>query len=134
MLPPTIVHHGRKRRARGGGIACQPRCGLIAALFVQLALIPRDAPAFAFLDPEGSELAWDTVTAIAEHNPKPYKKVEQLILLPTDMGFVRTLPLPSLPSSCETVSRTFLLCLRARTGVWSDAGEHEGRDRDRFPG
>ena len=41
---------------------------------------------------------------------------------------------PSLPSSCETVCRTFLLCLRARTGVWSDAGEHEGRDRDRFPG
>ena len=41
---------------------------------------------------------------------------------------------PSLPSSCETVCRTFLLCLRARTGVWSDAGEHAGRDRDRFPG
>ena len=33
--------------------------------------------------------------------------------------------LPSLPSSCETVCRTFLLCLRARTEVWSDAGEHE---------
>ena len=58
-----------------------------------LALIPRDAPAFAFLDPEGSELAWHTVTSIAAHKPKPYRKVEQLILLPTDMGFVRTLPL-----------------------------------------
>jgi three-Cys-motif partner protein len=58
-----------------------------------LALIPRDAPAFAFLDPEGSELDWDTVRAIAEHKRKPHKKVEQLILLPTDMGFVRTLPL-----------------------------------------
>ena len=58
-----------------------------------LALIARDAPAFAFLDPEGSELAWATVQAIAGHKPKPYRKVEQLILLPTDMGFVRTLPL-----------------------------------------
>ena len=58
-----------------------------------LALIARDAPAFAFLDPEGSELAWATVQAIAEHKPKPYRKIEQLILLPTDMGFVRTLPL-----------------------------------------
>ncbi len=58
-----------------------------------LVLIPRDAPGFAFLDPEGSELAWDTVSAIAEHKPTPYTKVEQLILLPTDMGFVRTLPL-----------------------------------------
>ncbi len=36
---------------------------------------------------------------------------------------------PSLPSSCETVSRTFLLCLRARTGVCWDAGEHEQWDR-----
>jgi three-Cys-motif partner protein len=58
-----------------------------------LALIPRDAPAFAFLDPEGSELAWSTVEAVARHKPEPHKKVEQLILLPTDMGFVRTLPL-----------------------------------------
>ena len=41
---------------------------------------------------------------------------------------------PSLPSSCETVSRTFLLCLRARTGVCWDAGEHEQWGRDRFPG
>lgn len=57
-----------------------------------LALIPRDAPAFAFLDPEGSELAWDTVHAIAKHKSTPYKKIEQLILLATDMGFVRTLP------------------------------------------
>jgi three-Cys-motif partner protein len=64
-----------------------------AEIGTMLALIPRDAPAFAFLDPEGSELAWDTVTAIAEHKAKPYTNVEQLILLPTDMGFVRTLPL-----------------------------------------
>ena len=40
--------------------------------------------------------------------------------------------LPSLPSSCETVSRTFLLCLRARTGVCWDVGEHEQWGRDRF--
>ena len=41
--------------------------------------------------------------------------------------------LPSLPSSCETVCRTFLLCLRARLESVG-SGEHEGRDRDRFPG
>ena len=29
--------------------------------------IPRPAPAFAFLDPEGSELAWETIVAIADH-------------------------------------------------------------------
>jgi three-Cys-motif partner protein len=58
-----------------------------------LALVPRRAPAFAFLDPEGSELEWQTVEAIAEHKRghSPYK-VEQLILFPTDMGFVRLAP------------------------------------------
>jgi hypothetical protein len=39
---------------------------------------------------------------------------------------------PSLPSSCETLRITFLLCLRARTGVCWDAGEHEQWGRDRF--
>ncbi len=58
-----------------------------------LALVPRQAPAFAFLDPEGSELAWPTVEAIAEHKRgHSPNKIEQLILLPTDMGFVRLAP------------------------------------------
>lgn len=58
-----------------------------------LGIIPRRAPAFAFLDPEGSELEWPTVEAIAEHKRghSPYK-IEQLILFPTDMGFVRLAP------------------------------------------
>lgn len=58
-----------------------------------LELIPRRAPTFCFLDPEGSELEWETVEAIAEHKRghSPYK-VEQLILFPTDMGFVRLAP------------------------------------------
>ena len=40
-----------------------------------LALVPKRAPAFSFLDPEGSELGWDTVTAIADHKrgQSPYK-------------------------------------------------------------
>ena len=58
-----------------------------------LALIPRRAPAFAFHDPEGSELEWPTVEAIAEHKRgHSPNKVEQLILFPTDMGFVRLAP------------------------------------------
>jgi three-Cys-motif partner protein len=61
-----------------------------------LALAPKTAPTFAFLDPEGSELAWSTVEAIADHKRHSSQyKVEQLILLPTDMGFVRMLPINS---------------------------------------
>jgi hypothetical protein len=40
-----------------------------------LTLVPRNAPAFAFLDPEGSELAWTTVDAIAGHKPKPQRRL-----------------------------------------------------------
>lgn len=58
-----------------------------------LAHIPQRAPAFAFLDPEGSELDWETVAAIAEHKRQDSpNKIEQLILFPTDMGFVRLAP------------------------------------------
>jgi three-Cys-motif partner protein len=58
-----------------------------------LSLVPRRAPAFAFLDPEGSELEWPTVEAIAEHKRgHSPNKIEQLILFPTDMGFVRLAP------------------------------------------
>jgi three-Cys-motif partner protein len=55
--------------------------------------LPSRAPAFAFLDPEGSELEWPTVELIANHKrgQSPYK-IEQLILFPTDMGFVRLAP------------------------------------------
>jgi class 3 adenylate cyclase len=43
---------------------------------------------------------------------------------------------PSLSSSCETLMAAFLLCLRARTGVSCDAGEHEQWEghRGRFAG
>lgn len=58
-----------------------------------LEFVPRRAPAFAFLDPEGSELAWTTVKAIADHKRgHSPNKIEQLILFPTDMGFVRLAP------------------------------------------
>lgn len=58
-----------------------------------LARIPKRAPTFAFLDPEGSELDWTTVDAIAAHKRGHSRyKIEQLVLFPTDMGFVRLAP------------------------------------------
>lgn len=63
-----------------------------------LARVPVRAPAFAFLDPEGSELHWPTVEAIAAHKRDAYDqglakgKIEQLILFPAAMGFVRLAP------------------------------------------
>lgn len=54
--------------------------------------VPKNAPAFAFLDPEGSELDWRTVEAIAAHKKAARYKVEQLVLFPTDTGFLRLAP------------------------------------------
>lgn len=52
-------------------------------------LDPRQ-PLICLLDPEGSELEWRTVHEIAKFRQGRYK-AEQLILLPTDTGFTRTL-------------------------------------------
>jgi three-Cys-motif partner protein len=58
-----------------------------------LRAIPVKAPTFAFLDPEGSELDWQTVHAIADHKRGHSRtKIEQLILFPTDTGFMRLAP------------------------------------------
>jgi three-Cys-motif partner protein len=58
-----------------------------------LAAIPPAAPAFAFLDPEGSELEWGTVEAVAAHKRgRSPTKIEQLILFATDTGFMRLAP------------------------------------------
>jgi three-Cys-motif partner protein len=58
------------------------------------------APCFAFLDPDGMELAWSTIRALADHtrgyrsaeSKKPEFKVELWMLFPSG-GLVRTLAL-----------------------------------------
>jgi len=63
------------------------------AITRMLVELPRNAPAFAFLDPEGSELDWETVRAIADYQRDSSRtKIEQLILFPTDTGFMRLAP------------------------------------------
>jgi len=59
----------------------------------------RWAPTFAFLDPDGMELAWSTLRALADHKKgyrtgaeKPEYKVELWMLFPSG-GLVRTLAL-----------------------------------------
>ncbi|MCL5985130.1 MAG: three-Cys-motif partner protein TcmP [Actinobacteria bacterium] len=53
--------------------------------------IPRHAPCFAFLDPEGTELSWETIEKLSTHK-KGYKyKIELFVLFPYDMGLVRLL-------------------------------------------
>lgn len=51
---------------------------------------PRAAPSFAFLDPTGLQLKWDTIEALAAHRLGPYK-MELLILFPYDMAIAMNL-------------------------------------------
>ena len=77
----------------------------------------RWAPTFAFLDPDGLELAWTTLQALAEHkrgyraagSGKPENKVE-LWLLFSSQGLVRTLAFDEAkrsPLDEERASRLF---------------------------
>lgn len=75
----------------------------------------RWAPTFAFLDPDGMQLAWKTLKALADHK-RGYKKpgsqefkVEQWILFPTQ-GLIRVLALDErrlLPAHEDSATRLF---------------------------
>lgn len=54
--------------------------------------VDKRAPCLCLLDPEGPDLSWETVEAIARFRSGRFK-AEQLILFPTHTGFVRELPL-----------------------------------------
>lgn len=64
-------------------------CNVDLVPAMQDALDQRN-PCFCLLDPEGSELGWDTVSGVARFR-RGRNKVEQLILLPTHIGFIRML-------------------------------------------
>lgn len=75
----------------------------------------RWAPTFVFLDPDGMELAWKTLAALADHkrgyrpmgSAKPEYKVEMWMLFPSQ-GLIRTLGLQA-PLGDRDASRATLL-------------------------
>jgi three-Cys-motif partner protein len=82
-------------------------CDGVANIHALLERIDPTLPAFAFLDPEGTELHWSAVEAIAQHKAGHPFKMEQLILFPTDTGFMRLLwPKPQ-PGFEAMVARMF---------------------------
>lgn len=51
----------------------------------------KDAPTLAFLDPDGTQLHWRTVEALARHKHPGRTKIELLILFPLQMAVLRLL-------------------------------------------
>lgn len=67
------------------------------------------APAFAFLDPNGTEAAWDTVRTLALFKQHRKYKVELFLLIPVPM-FMRLLPVDGRKvrnEDAESISRMF---------------------------
>lgn len=93
----------------------------------------RWAPSFAFLDPDGMELAWDTIAALGNHkrgyraptSEKPEYKVELWLLFPTS-GIVRTLALDEAKVSDADVGRANRLL---GTNQWRPIYELRLRDQ-----
>lgn len=57
-----------------------------------LRVLPRRFPAFAFLDPRGAELRWQTVEKLARHKSAGQTKIELFILFAYNQGLVRLMP------------------------------------------
>jgi three-Cys-motif partner protein len=90
----TTDYPGRDIRVYGGDCNTEIRKALADLRDL------RWAPTFAFVDPDGMELAWQTLEHLAEHkrgyrpvaSQKPEYKVELWLLFPTQ-GLIRTLAL-----------------------------------------
>ena len=61
------------------------------AIPMLLQTLNQHAPTLAFLDPEGTELHWSTVEALARHKHPKRTKIELLILFPLQMAVLRLL-------------------------------------------
>lgn len=57
-----------------------------------LRVLPKLGPTFAFLDPRGTELHWETVRKLALHKPKTERKIELLMLFAYNQAIVRLMP------------------------------------------
>ena len=84
---------GRDIRVYGGDCNME-----IARALADLADV-RWAPAFAFLDPDGMQLTWQTLEVLASHRAGP-RKVELWMLFPT-MGILRSLELNRPPPEAD---------------------------------
>lgn len=67
--------------------------------------IPQDVPSFAFLDPTGLQLHWQTIERLASH--RRHWKIELLILYPYDMAIARLFPLTRMPVTYSTLTRYY---------------------------
>jgi len=83
-----------------------------------LSEVPKIAPCFAFIDPEGFEVDWSTYERIANYKKDSKTKIELFILFPYNMAITRLLPLDRKKFDEEKATITFNRILPDRS--WQD--------------
>lgn len=91
---PSATHLRRRIGQRSDADVLTGDCNVIIPREV-LPNLPTRAPSFAFLDPSGIQLDWDTVRALARHRVGG-QRMELLILYPYDMAIAFELPISRL--------------------------------------
>ncbi len=110
---------------------------------LEAGLVPKDKPCFAFLDPNSTQLSWDTVVALAHYKaggaPPRECKVELWILFNTHQALMRLMPRnpgPDYPTSPQAA--TLDRVMGAREAWWdlyqaeAGAGLYAGRYAQRL--
>lgn len=94
--------------------------------------VPRNVPSFAFLDPTGLQLHWQTIQKLAAH--RTGRKMELLILYPYDMAIARLFNLARAnPSTYNTLVRFYGdECWVRELAESEQAGEDRSVRRERF--
>src|SRR5439155_1693683 len=93
------------------------KISIFADYIAAFAKTPKQAPTFAFLDPDGMELEWRTVKLLADHKRgKSQYKIEMWILLSTS-GLVRMLGDFADPHAAE-LNEHRVRNLYGATGPW----------------
>jgi three-Cys-motif partner protein len=98
---------GAKLRPRVQVVGKDFNKAVVADLAKQL--ISRDKPCFAFLDPDSTQLHWDTVEALARYkadcNPPTTCRIELWILFNTDQALMRLMPRTDKPPNVRVLNR-----------------------------
>ena len=96
---------------------------------LEAGLVPKDKPCFAFLDPNSTQLDWDTVAALARYKaggaPPRECKVELWILFNTHQALMRLMPRDPDQSYATSPSATTVDRVMGGREAWWDLYQHQ---------
>jgi three-Cys-motif partner protein len=90
-------------------------------------LIPKDKPCFAFLDPDSTQLDWQTVEVLADYKaggvPPKHCKIELWILFNTHQALIRLVPRQLSQDYARSASAVTLDRVMGGRSAWWDLAE-----------